>query len=791
MSTRRALSKRVVRAYGPTVARNRDWNRRRHRMMSFVQWGCVSLFVAATAAWGQQAPRDPHVGFLYPAGAQQGASIQVVAGGQQINGVTDVYISGDGVHASMKYFLRPGKPLEREQREELNRRIAQRRAVLSGTASAPAAASDTTTLPDLPIMRDLDSLNAKELDFLEAELLRPKPKQVNTQLAERVLLDLTVAADAAPGDRELRFKTPAGLTNPVRFQVGTLPEVFEVEPNDRIASATPNTGPAIELPAVLNGQVGPGDVDRFRFKARKGQRLVLAAHARALMPYLPDAVPGWFQATLTLYDMKSNELAFEDDYRFDPDPVMLFTVPADGEYEVEIRDSIYRGREDFVYRLTVGETPFITSVFPLGGQTGASVLASLEGWNLPTQALPLNTDAGAGAVRHATLRKDAWISNSVSYAVDILPECDEVEPNNILASAQVIAVPQIVNGRIGQPGDVDIYRIDAAAGDEIVAAVVARTLESPMDSLLRLTDTLGKVIAWNDDTPDKGAGLITHQSDSYIRTRLPKNGVYYLQVADTQRHGGPEYAYRLVVSTPRPDFALRVTPSSVNLLTGRAALVTVYALRHDGFDGPIDIRLKDAPAGFRVDGGRIPAGCNHVRMTLTAPMKPIDGPVPLQFEGYAEMGGQAVRRLAVPAEDMMQAFIYRHLVASQDMLAIVTGPKRPGQPIALTGEGPIRIPVDGAATVSIGAQGYPGLADVRLQLSDAPKGISLDEVNVSNATITFALKADGGVAKAGLADNVIVEALTERTLPGKTGAVQKQRTRVGILPAIPIEVVPK
>ena len=54
----------------------------------------------------------------------------------------------------------------------------------------------------------------------------------------------------------------------------------------------------------------PGDVDRFSFTARKGARLVIAADARELMPYLADAVPGWFQAVLALYDSTGSEVAY-------------------------------------------------------------------------------------------------------------------------------------------------------------------------------------------------------------------------------------------------------------------------------------------------------------------------------------------------------------------------------------------------------------------------------------------------------------------------------------------------
>ena len=174
------------------------------------------------------------------------------------------------------------------------------------------------------------------------------------------------------------------LSQPLVFCVGQLPEfnkpkppaVAEPLPANRAGNAGAQTAAApvesrIVLPCVVNGQIMPGGVDRYRFQARKGQRLVIAASARELMPYLADAVPGWFQAALSLYDAQGHEVAYADHFRFHPDPVLFYEVPKDGEYVLQIRDSIYRGREDFVYRITAGELPFVTGIFPLGGPAGA------------------------------------------------------------------------------------------------------------------------------------------------------------------------------------------------------------------------------------------------------------------------------------------------------------------------------------------------------------------------------------------------------------------------------------
>ena len=162
-----------------------------------------------------------------------------------------------------------------------------------------------------------------------------------------------------------------------------------------------------------------------RLRARRGQKLTLTTQARSLVPYLADAVPGWFQAELALYDAKGGELAFVDDFRFDPDPVLLYEIPEDGVYELEIRDSIFRGRDDFVYRVSVGEQPFITDMFPLGGRAGYDTVAAINGWNLPVTQLPLKTDHGAKRIWKAALQNGQCLSNAVVYAVDKLEECVE------------------------------------------------------------------------------------------------------------------------------------------------------------------------------------------------------------------------------------------------------------------------------------------------------------------------------------------------------------------------------
>jgi len=102
---------------------------------------------------------------------------------------------------------------------------------------------------------------------------------------------------------------------------------------------------------------------------------------------------------VALYDAKGKELAYDDHYRFRPDPVISCEIPNDGQYTVEVRDSIYRGREDFVYRISIGELPFVTSIFPMGGPADGRTTVELKGWNLPVTTL---TVEGTNRPREST-----------------------------------------------------------------------------------------------------------------------------------------------------------------------------------------------------------------------------------------------------------------------------------------------------------------------------------------------------------------------------------------------------
>lgn len=636
----------------------------------------TALVLAALHGLAQQpaAQRTPRIACVFPAGASPGQTFTLKFAGQFLDGVNGLEVTGGGIEARL---IEHQKPLSGRELNLFRDRVRDLQAALRAAESGAdkiIVRSETDTNRVETLSR---AAAEKELAELRHKLANPKNRsRENPQLAEDVWLEVRVAPDAAPGERQVRLRTALGLSNPLVFHVSPWPEVLEKEPNDKSTNATP----AVRLPAVLNGQIQPGDVDRFRLRLRGGTRLVAVAQARELVPYLADAVPGWFQAVLALYDSSGRELAYADDYTFHPDPVLLCEIPRDGEYVLEIRDALYRGREDFVYRIAVGELPWVTSAFPLGARARAETVVQLDGWNLPTNRLVL---APTDAEREILVDELAGtrLIKPLRFAVSDLPEVPEREPNDAPDTAQRVELPLILNGVVWQPYDRECFRFNGRAGQRIVAEVLARRLNSPLDAALRLRDAGGRILAMNDDAEDKAAGLLPHQADARLEVTLPADGDYTLELYDAQQHGGAAYAWRLRLSEPRPDFALRATPSTLNVRPGGTATLTLHAIRYDGLTNDITVVLRDAPPGFRLSAPPLTGTNTSVKATLTVPFRLTETPVRLELEGRAVVGGQALLRPVVPADEQMQAFFYQHLVPAKELLVTVGGRGRlPGQP---------------------------------------------------------------------------------------------------------------
>lgn len=645
-----------------------------------------------------------YIGFVYPAGGQQGTTFQITIGGQGLEGVDRVYVTGADVKARVVEYNKKMNPQEMQLLGEQLREIK--------------------TPPD---KKPPDPAHSNLIARLE-KLIKEYVQQPHcSSIANLVVAEITMGKNAAPGPRELRVRSNRGISNPLVFMVGQVPEYAgppvptshlitlgkEGQSLRRKPKKAAPTGGAdmmmsmmmggggdeggsdldddevtIRLPCTVNGQVTSGTVDRYRFAAQQGQKLVIIVQARELVPYMADAVPGWFQPVVVLRDARGREVAYKDDFRFKPDPTLAFEVPADGEYQLSIHDSIFRGREDFVYRATIGELPFVAAAFPLGGPAGIPTTVAVRGWNLDQTAIEgaVPADAPPGVYWVTARGKGGLVSNRIPVERSTLNETSEKEPNNLEKGAQRVSLPMVINGLINGLGDCDVFEFEGRAGETIAAEVMARRLDSPLDSLLRFTDEAGRVLSINDDAEDAGTGLNTHHADARLMVTLPSNGIYRVSLSDTQHGGGPEYGYRLRISPPMPDFALRSAPSGLTFRSNNWASATVHLIRRDGFTGPVRLRLASPTNEFEMGGVTFSGTQSTARISIKAKRGETHLPVPLRIEGVATNAGRAIVRTVVASEDRMQAFLWRHLVPAQELAALVLPP--PPEPVVVASAKP-------------------------------------------------------------------------------------------------------
>jgi hypothetical protein len=144
--------------------------------------------------------------------------------------------------------------------------------------------------------------------------------------------------------RSRSVETPAGNVELVR----------EVEPNDK-----PEQAQLFKVPAVLEGTIGrPGDIDRFRFRVKGGQKLAFEVQT-------PRAAPPHFNPRLDVLDVRGavvlsnlriqeGKIGTRDAKVIQVTPDLVGKLEAEGEYTLRVRDlTSVHGSPDHVYRVLV------------------------------------------------------------------------------------------------------------------------------------------------------------------------------------------------------------------------------------------------------------------------------------------------------------------------------------------------------------------------------------------------------------------------------------------------------
>jgi hypothetical protein len=142
----------------------------------------------------------------------------------------------------------------------------------------------------------------------------------------------------------------------------------------------------------------------------------------------------------------------------------------------------------------------------------------------------------------------------------------------------------------------------------------------------------------------------------------------------------------------------------------------------------------------------------------------------------------------VPADDLMQAFFYRHLVPAQEMQVSVVGRFRQRGALKILSPSTLTLPLGGTARVQVGFYRGPYTDRVQFELSDPPEGVSIKSSNLTKAGAEIILQSDATKSKPGTKGNLILNVFAGKSSgPSGPAAAGRQRS-LAALPALPFEI---
>jgi hypothetical protein len=498
---------------------------------------------------------------------------------------------------------------------------------------------------------------------------------------------VTIPAGVRPGIYEARVVGLFGISNPRAFEVSDLPEIVQKPTNHTSGTAAP-----VSVGCVINSRAEASAADYYQFEAQVGQRILIECHGVELDSRI--------EPTLFLYTATGRELE-----RSRRGGLLDYTVAESGEYRVKVHDALFRGGDEYFYRLAISTHPHIDFIFPPAGVAGTKGKYTLYGRNLPggcatperavdgkvLERLEVEIDlpprgavdnqvdagtsvpwglamAGADEMTYRLLSTNG-VSNPVRISLADAPVAVERKPNSTATSAQPIDVPGVYVGQFFPLNDRDWIRFKADKGEMLDLEVTSQRLGFSTDPLVVIQHVsrnkageeylAGTREFYAADANLGGAEFKTATRDPAGRFEAKEGGEYRIEVRDlfNSEQSDPRRVYALEVRKPAPDFRLLALPQAppfqekdrrearvwtTLLRRGETLPVKVLAFRRDDFEGEIELGAEGLPEGVTFAAAGFEAKQSATVLLLRASEDAVAWAGTIRIVGRAKICGQEV-----------------------------------------------------------------------------------------------------------------------------------------------------
>jgi hypothetical protein len=400
---------------------------------------------------------------------------------------------------------------------------------------------------------------------VRARVLRVEPDLVH--------VEMSLDAEAAPGDHAFRVLTADGITNQISMRVA----------RNRVVAETDVTDTLERFPTVVTGRIASrGETDSYWIRAETGQTLTFEAFS-VHAPF--DPVIGLYEASGSWFDsQRLNQIAFNDEPLFFPglstNARLVHRFEKGGRYCVKLQAFSGQGGPDFVYELRV--SPGTTSPPPLHPKQ--------TGWEERQFTRRLLSDW-----LNRLSRRGGPAENSATpeiYRAAIEGSRD----------VPVITAPGVVEGVLTSPAEAHVIKLKIDQPQNLVIEIETPKATLPQfNPVVRLMEPGGTEIATNVYTKLNNNGLYMMkmiQAKTAVPLRAP--GEYFMQIRDiTTDRAGTDFAYRVLVRPQIPHIGkIVVSEDSINIQPGATKTLTVVIEREEDFAGHVALSVAGLPPGI-------------------------------------------------------------------------------------------------------------------------------------------------------------------------------------------------
>jgi hypothetical protein len=230
-------------------------------------------------------------------------------------------------------------------------------------------------------------------------------------------------ADDGNGMWRMHCQTPEGISpTGFKFRLVDIPNVFETPGNNSAATASPGAAVAAPgaAPAAFNGVIAAaGEVDYFKFTAKKGQVFDARCHARGIGSPLDPVL---------YFGNAAGAAIVGNDDSGGPDSYFRISIPADGVYTLWVHDHLKKGGPDYFYRVEL--TPVAPSI--------STTIPRVDGNN------PANQDRQTITVPKGGRYASLLIANRAEFGGPLVMGMGQLPPGVTLTADQMDAGLNIV-----------------------------------------------------------------------------------------------------------------------------------------------------------------------------------------------------------------------------------------------------------------------------------------------------------------------------------------------------------